>query len=244
MTKRQFQIVFISINCILLFSCNSSKLSKETGLPKFSKVANCGSVGMLAETNVSSFIHAIDAGATAVQFRVVQNRDKELLISGESLKSSDKLRFRELIDSVRSHFITLKRPPLQYIIVLKDEQMKDGIANAVMKVVNDESISADVIIASLDIKTLQEVHKKNPEIRIALIARGDSQSSFRKQLKDLGFVPGIYEAENILVNEALVKDCRSRGISIFAWTVDDKDQIRKLMSMGVDGIVTDYPDYF
>jgi len=33
-------------------------------------------------------------------------------------------------------------------------------------------------------------------------------------------------------------------MKIIPWTVNDKKQINKLKKMGVDGIITDYPDLF
>ncbi len=35
---------------------------------------------------------------------------------------------------------------------------------------------------------------------------------------------------------------RAAGLSLYAWTANDPDHMRRLMEVGVDGIVTDYPD--
>ena len=32
------------------------------------------------------------------------------------------------------------------------------------------------------------------------------------------------------------------GYKLFPYTVNDKDEMKKLISLGVDGIITDYPD--
>jgi Glycerophosphoryl diester phosphodiesterase len=47
-----------------------------------------------------------------------------------------------------------------------------------------------------------------------------------------------------LVNDDLVKKCHQQNIRIIPWTVNDKPTIDKLKEMGVDGIITDYPDLF
>ena len=64
------------------------------------------------------------------------------------------------------------------------------------------------------------------------------------QIKALGFSPTIYSPEYLLVNDDLVKKCHQQNIRIIPWTVNDKPTIDKLKEMGVDGIITDYPDLF
>jgi glycerophosphoryl diester phosphodiesterase len=36
--------------------------------------------------------------------------------------------------------------------------------------------------------------------------------------------------------------CKSKGIKLHVWTINDKETMRKLLNMGVDGIISDYPD--
>ena len=40
----------------------------------------------------------------------------------------------------------------------------------------------------------------------------------------------------------LIEGCKASGVAIHPWTVDSIDTMRKLMSMGVDAIITDKPD--
>jgi glycerophosphoryl diester phosphodiesterase len=42
--------------------------------------------------------------------------------------------------------------------------------------------------------------------------------------------------------ERLIARARRIGISIIVWTVDDPDQMHRLLDAGVDGIITDRPD--
>ncbi|MQA64074.1 MAG: glycerophosphodiester phosphodiesterase [Actinophytocola sp.] len=45
-----------------------------------------------------------------------------------------------------------------------------------------------------------------------------------------------------VVNEAFVAAAHRMGVEVHVWTVDEADQMRSLLDMGVDGIVTDRPD--
>jgi glycerophosphoryl diester phosphodiesterase len=44
------------------------------------------------------------------------------------------------------------------------------------------------------------------------------------------------------VDEALLEAVHAAGMLVYAWTVDDPQQMRWLLEMGVDGLCTDYPD--
>ena len=77
-----------------------------------------------------------------------------------------------------------------------------------------------------------------------MLVEANSKSSFRKQIKDIGFTPSIYSPEFTLVIPDLIKDCHDLNMKIIPWTVNDKKKIEELKAMGVDGIITDYPNLF
>jgi len=61
-------------------------------------------------------------------------------------------------------------------------------------------------------------------------------------LSELGFTPEIYSPEFNLINADLVNSCHEKGIKIIPWTVNDEEDMIKVLDLGVDGIITDYPD--
>ena len=42
----------------------------------------------------------------------------------------------------------------------------------------------------------------------------------------------------------MIKKCHNKNIKVIPWTVNTKEEIEKYKQMGVDGIITDYPDLF
>jgi glycerophosphoryl diester phosphodiesterase len=44
------------------------------------------------------------------------------------------------------------------------------------------------------------------------------------------------------VDEAMVRDAHARGLKVIPWTCDDPATVAALMDLGVDGIITNYPD--
>jgi glycerophosphoryl diester phosphodiesterase len=67
---------------------------------------------------------------------------------------------------------------------------------------------------------------------------------FDEQLRDLGFTPTIYSPHYSLVDKALVQRCRKSGVQLVPWTVNNKKEMAVLKKLGVDGIISDYPDLF
>ena len=53
-------------------------------------------------------------------------------------------------------------------------------------------------------------------------------------------IPRRYEGKD-LVTPASVAAAHERGVEVHVWTVNDVDEMKELLAMGVDGIVTDYP---
>ncbi len=157
-----------------------------------------------------------------------------------------------LIDSVENYISEKKVAKVFYNIETKTQPATDNIfhpapvafVDMLMKVIKEKKIEDRVIIQSFDMRTLQYLHKKYPAVKTALLIELTDRNSFRKQIKDLGFIPSIYSPEQGLVTPNLIASCHEKKIRIIPWTVDDKKEILRLKAMGVDGIITDYPNLF
>ncbi len=51
-----------------------------------------------------------------------------------------------------------------------------------------------------------------------------------------------YSPNNDKKNKKKSKIIKDEGIKLFPWTVNDPSDIKSLISLGVDGIITDFPD--
>ena len=158
----------------------------------------------------------------------------------------------DVIDSVRKDMMTRRRPFPFYNIETKTQPATDNsyhpapeeFVELLMAVIKEKEIEDQVIIQSFDFRTLQYLHQKYPDIKTAMLIEDYDKRTLEEQLQALGFTPTIYSPAYQLVNEALLNKCHTRNIKVIPWTVNDKIKIGELKKMGVDGIITDYPDLF
>ncbi|WP_343744312.1 glycerophosphodiester phosphodiesterase family protein [Chitinophaga sp.] len=154
----------------------------------------------------------------------------------------------DLIDSVEAYVKQHHLKPVYYNMETKSSPDGDGVYNPtpdvfverVMAVINQKKIAARVTIQSFDIRTLQVLHKKWPKQKTALLI--GNQQSFATNIAELGFVPDIYSPNFKLVTPELIKEAHAKKVQVLPWTVDEEADLQQLLSLGVDGIITNYPD--
>ncbi|NCU02370.1 MAG: glycerophosphodiester phosphodiesterase [Chitinophagaceae bacterium] len=157
---------------------------------------------------------------------------------------------RDLFDSVSVYLQSHNRPQPYFNIETKCLPATDGIfhpkpeefVELLMAVIREKKMEQWVIIQSFDFRTLQYLHQHYPNIKTAMLIEDDDQRGIEKQLEDLGFVPTIYSPHYSLVNKEVISYCHQRNIKVIPWTVNTKEEIEQLKKLGVDGIISDYPN--
>ena len=100
----------------------------------------------------------------------------------------------------------------------------------------------NVSIQSFDLRVLREVRKTALPVRLGLIT--DKTADPAKEMDALGFPVDIYSPSYELVTPELISWCHFRQIAVIPWTINDVSEMKKLVDMGVDGIISDYPNKF
>lgn len=157
-----------------------------------------------------------------------------------------------VIDTVEAYTRLHHLPQVQYNIETKSTDSTDGIfhpdpatfVRLIMQIVETKGIASRVIIQSFDIRTLQYLHQHYPNIKTALLVEPPVTLNFAAQLKQLGFIPTIYSPDYSMVAPLLIKQCRDLGIALIPWTVDDLPTMQRLKDMGVNGLISDYPNLY
>lgn len=106
-----------------------------------------------------------------------------------------------------------------------------------MELVKEYGLTSSCYITSFSYKALKKVKELEPKIKTALIANIATSTAY-SQLPDIDAVSMNY----IFVNKSVVNTAHQNGKLIFVWTVDNESDIRKMVSLGVDNIITNRPD--
>ena len=158
----------------------------------------------------------------------------------------------DVIDSADNLARKDKRALPFYNIETKSKPATDNVlhpapgkyVDLLMDVINSKGIAERVIIQSFDFRTLKIMHQNYPFIKTAALIESSDKRSVADQVKELGFTPTIYSPEASLVNKDLITTCHQLNMKVIPWTVNDKQKIEDFRGLGVDGIISDYPDLF
>ncbi len=145
-----------------------------------------------------------------------------------------------------------KSRTIYYNIEIKSKPEHDGkrhppveeFADLVVGVIRSSGVEDRTTIQSFDPRALQVVHRKYPSVATSLLIESFDKRPLEEQLKQLGYVPPVYSPHFSLVTAALVQQCHEKGMRVIPWTVNTAEEMKRLKGMGVDGIITDYPDLF
>jgi glycerophosphoryl diester phosphodiesterase len=106
------------------------------------------------------------------------------------------------------------------------------------------------VVGSFSTKRVQSFRQAHPSVRtaltpletLALVFGLDRLIRWDETTQHYAMVPPSFRGIPICTS-SFIKRCRSRGISIFVWTINDLETARALVEKGAHGVVTDkYPE--
>lgn len=158
----------------------------------------------------------------------------------------------DMIDAAETYARIQKKALPHYNIETKSDPKTDNtyhplpaeFVELIMQVVRSKKIEARITIQSFDPRTLQYLHEHYPNINTALLIEDFDKRSLAEQLKELGFLPTIYSPHYSLVTTELLALCKAKKIKVIPWTVNDLPTMQRLKDMGVDGLISDFPNLY
>jgi len=136
------------------------------------------------------------------------------------------------------------------------------LVQIVLNEINNSNLKDKIIISSFDWRILREVKKQSPEIpRAYLTFQQEKGMKIKKTIYSkspwIDHIPLtiVYDLPKIIkelggsawhpyykdINKKAVKGAHDNNLPVNVWTVNDEDDMLKMIEYGVDGIMTDYP---
>jgi glycerophosphoryl diester phosphodiesterase len=165
---------------------------------------------------------------------------------------------RDVIVAVENHIKNYTKYEVDYNIEIKSTPDGDKknhppieeFSDLVFGVVDQYLPWQRVVIQSFDFRVLRYWHTKYPKVRLAMLI--ENVKSVDSNLTELGFKPSTYSPYYKLLKEQQVEYLHSLSVDgaekpktkmrVIPWTINDPDEMIKFKEMGVDGIITDYPN--
>lgn len=211
-------------------------------------IGHRGAFSEAPENTMLSFKTAVELGADMIEFDVRKCKSGEIVVihDAEVDRTSDGSGFvREMtLDELKKLDFGdgEKIPTLEEVlkfaknnIFLNIEIKEPDIVDKVVGQIETYDMVDEVIISSFYHNALVKAKELNPGITTAplFMHRPVSIANLASITQSEGLHPWFEYADKSFVNEA-----HKKNIFVNVWTVDDEETMRKMVKIGVDGIIT------
>lgn len=211
------------------------------------------------ENTLEALDIAMESGADYAEIDVQQLKDGELIILHDTnfkrTTGVDKNVWDATYDEVKTYdagshysldFEGAKIPTLEEMIQRSDGKIKlmielkrNGyeidLEESVVKLIKKYKFENQSVIASMDLETLKKVKGLDGNIKTVYITPLAYGEFFEIDYVDM------FSIEATFVNKDTVFKAHNANKKIYAWTVNKDSAIKKMLSLSIDGIVTDNP---
>ena len=236
-------------------------------IPTFSQtkiIAHRGFSGLAPENTLIAFQKAIECKADYLELDVHKTKDDSIVVihdlfvdrtsSNDTKGEIAKMNYSDLT-TVKVGYSTKfgykyeneKIPTLREALGLAKGKIKVcieikvyGVEKEILKIVNDLKLNDDVIIFSFYYPVLAKIRQLDKKIPILfLIDTADKMTiNYAKAIKSNAIGVGY----GTTVTKDYLNFAHKKGIEVWKWTVNEEDEIQQLINLGLDGIITNFPD--
>jgi len=92
------------------------------------------------------------------------------------------------------------------------------------------------------LKCLFDSRKADKKYDISVLIEPEDNNEIEFNLEKLGFKPDIWSPNYSILTKDKVDHLHDKGLRVIPWTVNEVSEMEKMLNLGCDGIITDYPD--
>ncbi len=221
------------------------------------KIGHRGAKGHEPENTIIGFQKAIDLHVDRIELDVHLSSDNELMVihdetidrttDGQGLVTSFSLPELKRFKIDKTHSIPTLTEVLNLIdqkcdinIELKSFESADYVVALIEKYVNEKNWKYDrFIVSSFDWNALQQVAFLNADIPIGVLTETDLDLAlaFAKFIRAKSIHPYFH-----LLTKKNTAQLQQKGFQVFPWTINEIEDIKRIKTYQVDGIISDFPD--
>ena len=224
-------------------------------------IAHRGASGDRPENTLPAFEEAIAQGADMIETDLHLSRDGVVVIHHdaglERLGEEGEIRGRtgaELaaLDAAPGDPETLRMPTLLDVLEGFAERIDwnlelkvgldapyEGIEERVLSEVEARGLLRRVLFSCFDDGVLERLRAGSREARLGVLVSPRAAEDVFGRAARVGaeaIHPHVF-----LVNEALVAGAHERGLAVYPYTANEPSEMARLLDLGVDGVITNYP---
>lgn len=155
---------------------------------------------------------------------------------------------RDAVTAIEAYTAENSLPPVSYNMETKSRAdwydryvpQPDEFVRLIYSELTELGILERTTIQSFDPATLQVLRQIDPDVTQAILV--SDSTSIPDMITRIGYTPEIWSPNFQRVTPRLIRDAHERGMKVIPWTINDTREMRRQLDMGVDGIITDYPD--
>jgi glycerophosphoryl diester phosphodiesterase len=221
------------------------------------KIGHRGARGHEPENTLIGFQKAIDLHVDRIELDVHLSSDDELMVihdetvdrttDGKGFVNQFSLPELKRFRIEKEHYIPTLSEVLNLIdqkcdinIELKSYETADKVVDLIEKYVSEKKWNYNqFLVSSFDWNALQQVTLLNSKIPIGVLTETnlDLAFAFAKFIKAKSIHPYFH-----LVTKENTAKMQKKGFQVFPWTVNEIEDIRKIKTYNVNGIISDFPD--
>lgn len=233
-------------------------------------VAHRGATGYAPENTIAAFDLAVEMKADYIEIDVQRSKDGELVLIHDTTvdRTTDgtgkvgDLTFEQLrsLDAgswFGEQFAGEKIPTFDEIldryhgkvgilVEMKAPELYPGIEEQVAEELKERNLdkpqNEKIIIQSFNFDSMKKMDKLLPKVPIGVLTSNRAHTT-PEALQEFSTYADWFNPSYGIVTKELVNQVHSLGMQIGSWTVRSQEAADFLFEMGVDAIITDYPDY-
>ena len=114
------------------------------------------------------------------------------------------------------------------------------LEHMVMKQVDQAGVIDRTIVRSFDHRSVRAVRQLEPKVTTAILVAGTAPIDPVALVRDAG--AQVYCPEYLFLDHQQVMQCHDQGVRVVPWTVNEVEDMKRLLDWQVDGMTTDYPN--